>query len=63
MTKDKKLLSDSELLLEEAAIKQQLSELDSKQQNMVWSLFIAKRQQLNAQLEIVLFELGCRNLS
>lgn len=60
MPRDATLLSDDELLAEEAAIKKKLSELDNRRRNMPRSSFIATRQQLDAQLEIVLSELGRR---
>lgn len=60
MPRDTKLLSDSELLAEESAIKKKLSDLDSRQGNMPHSSFVATRQHLDAQLEMVLSEVRHR---
>ena len=60
MPRDPKLLSDDELLVEEADIKKKLSELDSTQRDIPYSSFIAKREHLDKQLETVLSELSRR---
>jgi hypothetical protein len=60
MPRSVKLLSKDELLAEEAAIKKKLSDLDSTQRDMPHSSFIAKREYLDKQLEMVLSELSCR---
>lgn len=60
MPRDATLLTDDELLAEEAAIKKKLSDLDNRRLDKPRSSFIATIQQLDARLEIVLSELGRR---
>lgn len=60
MPRDITLLSYEELLTQEANLKNLLSEADKGQQKVPHSSFIARRHQLDAQLEGVLAELGRR---
>lgn len=60
MLRDAKLLSSNELQMKEAAIKKELSDLDSTQRGTPHSSFLAKRKLLDNQLEMVLSELRHR---
>lgn len=57
------LLTNEELLSEEAVIKKQLSILDSEQPKLPHSVFVTKRTQLDKRLKTVLYEINKRDLN